>query len=613
MCVIVGYSVNSQAAPILLEGLSKLEYRGYDSAGVCVFENGSLKVAKAKGRLQALADLIDNGAALHGSVGIGHTRWATHGAPSDENSHPHMADSGKIAVVHNGIIENYLELKELLMARGKRFHSETDTEVVANLIEFYYDTGLDFKASVQKAVERVEGSYALGVLCRDYPDTIIGVKKDSPLIFGYGTDCNYIASDVPAILKYTRDVVYLNDGDLLVMDRNSVHFYDAHGEHIQKPAEHITWELSAAEKCGYEHFMLKEIHEQPKAVRDTIHPRIRDGKITLDDIHLPVRYLANLKRIYIVACGSAYYAGIHGKYIIENLCQIPVEPVLASEFRYSDPVLDNTTLVVIISQSGETADTLAALREAKRRGARTLAFVNVVGSSIAKTADDVIYTWAGPEIAVATTKAFSTQLAAMYLLALFIAQELRSLPQGRLDALIRELLALPDKVTAVLSEQTIQDIQYYASQYFNNRDVFFIGRHLDSATCLEGSLKLKEIAYIHSEAYAAGELKHGPISLIENGTLVVATATNPPLFDKTMSNVKEVKARGADVLGITVEGLEDEIHKTMDSAIFIPKTELLYQPSLSVVVLQLFAYYVALMRGCDVDKPRNLAKSVTVE
>ena len=613
MCVIVGYSVNSQAAPILLEGLSKLEYRGYDSAGVCVFENGSLKVAKAKGRLQALADLIDNGAALHGSVGIGHTRWATHGAPSDENSHPHMADSGKIAVVHNGIIENYLELKELLMARGKRFHSETDTEVVANLIEFYYDTGLDFKASVQKAVERVEGSYALGVLCRDYPDTIIGVKKDSPLIFGYGTDCNYIASDVPAILKYTRDVVYLNDGDLLVMDRNSVHFYDAHGEHIQKPAEHITWELSAAEKCGYEHFMLKEIHEQPKAVRDTIHPRIRDGKITLDDIHLPVRYLANLKRIYIVACGSAYYAGIHGKYIIENLCQIPVEPVLASEFRYSDPVLDNTTLVVIISQSGETADTLAALREAKRRGARTLAFVNVVGSSIAKTADDVIYTWAGPEIAVATTKAFSTQLAAMYLLALFIAQELRSLPQGRLDALIRELLALPDKVTAVLSEQTIQDIQYYASQYFNNRDVFFIGRHLDSATCLEGSLKLKEIAYIHSEAYAAGELKHGPISLIENGTLVVATATNPPLFDNTMSNVKEVKARGADVLGITVEGLEDEIHKTMDSAIFIPKTELLYQPSLSVVVLQLFAYYVALMRGCDVDKPRNLAKSVTVE
>ena len=613
MCGIVGYVGLEQAAPILLEGLSKLEYRGYDSAGVCVFEGGDLKVAKAKGRLQALMDLTENGAALHGTVGIGHTRWATHGAPSDTNSHPHMADSGKIAVVHNGIIENYLELKELLMARGKKFQSETDTEVVANLIEYFYDMGLDFKAAVQKAVERVEGSYALGVLCQDYPDTIIGVKKDSPLIFGFGKNCNYIASDVPAILKYTRDVVYLNDGDLLVMDSSSVHFYNSHGEHIQKQVEHITWEMSAAEKGGYAHFMLKEIHEQPKAVRDTISPRIKDGKIVMDDVHLPVRYLANLKRIYIVACGSAYYAGVHGKYIIENLCQIPVEPVLASEFRYSDPVLDNTTLVVIISQSGETADTLAALREAKRQGARTLAFVNVVGSSIAKLADDVIYTWAGPEIAVATTKAFSTQLAAMYLLALFAAQELRSLPPARLDQLIQELQALPDKIEKVLSDGTIQSIQYYASQYFNNRDVFFIGRHLDSATCLEGSLKLKEIAYIHSEAYAAGELKHGPISLIEDGTLVVATATNPPLFDKTMSNVKEVKARGADVLGITIEGMEEEIRKTMDSAIFVPKTELLYQPSLSVVVLQLFAYYVALMRGCDVDKPRNLAKSVTVE
>ena len=613
MCGIVGYAGNQQAAPILLEGLSKLEYRGYDSAGVCVFADGHLQVAKAKGRLQALADLTDNGRALPGVVGIGHTRWATHGAPSDENSHPHMAHSGTIAVVHNGIIENYLELKELLMARGKQFYSETDTEVVANLIEFYYDMGSDFKEAVQKAVARIEGSYALGVLCRDYPDTIIGVKKDSPLIFGYGNGCNYIASDVPAILKYTRDVVYLNDGDLLVMDRDSVHFYDAHGEHIRKEAEHITWELSAAEKGGYAHFMLKEIHEQPKAVRDTIHPRIRDGRVQLDEIQLPVRYLANLKRIYIVACGSAYYVGMHGKYIIEKLCQIPVEPVLASEFRYADPVLDDTTLVVIISQSGETADTLAALREAKRQGARTFAIVNVVGSSIAKTADDVFYTWAGPEIAVATTKAFSTQLAVMYLLALFIAQELRTLPQERFDQLLADLLALPDKIEQVLSDETTQKIQYYASQYFNNRDVFFIGRHLDSATCLEGSLKLKEIAYIHSEAYAAGELKHGPISLIEDGTLVVATATNPPLFDKTMSNVKEVKARGADVLGITVEGLEQEIAKTMDSAIIVPRTELLYQPSLSVVVLQSFAYYVALMRGCDVDKPRNLAKSVTVE
>ncbi len=613
MCGIVGYVGKEQAAPILLDGLSKLEYRGYDSAGVCVFDEGVLKVAKAKGRLQNLIDLTDGGKALHGVVGIGHTRWATHGAPSDENSHPHMADSGKIAVVHNGIIENYLELKELLIARGKKFHSETDTEVVANLIEFYYDMGSDFKEAVQKAVARVEGSYALGVLCRDYPDTIIGVKKDSPLIFGYGKDCNYIASDVPAILKYTRDVVYLNDGDLLVMDSDSVHFYDAHGEHIQKQTEHITWEMSAAEKGGYTHFMLKEIHEQPKAVRDTVKPRIRDGRVVLDEIELPRAYLANLRRIYIVACGSAYYVGVHGKYIIENLCHVPVEPVLASEFRYSDPVLDDTTLVVIISQSGETADTLAALREAKRLGARTLAIVNVVGSSIAKAADDVLYTWAGPEIAVATTKAFSTQLSVMYLLALYIAEQLETLPQARHDQLLAELQRLPEKIQRVLSEETVQRIQYFASQYFNNRDVFFIGRNLDSATCLEGSLKLKEIAYIHSEAYAAGELKHGPISLIEDGTLVVAIATNPPLFDKTMSNVKEVIARGADVLGITVEGLEDEIHKTTDSAIFIPKTDILYQPSLSVVPLQTFAYYVALMRGCDVDKPRNLAKSVTVE
>ena len=613
MCGIVGYVGQEQAAPILLDGLSKLEYRGYDSAGVCVFDEGVLKVAKAKGRLQALIDLTGGGKALHGCVGIGHTRWATHGAPSDTNSHPHMADSGKIAVVHNGIIENYLELKELLMARGKKFHSETDTEVVANLIEFYYDMGCDFKDAVQKAVSRVEGSYALGVLCRDYPDTIIGVKKDSPLIFGYGQGCNFIASDVPAILKYTRDVVYLNDGDLLVMDKDSVQFYDQFGEHIQKQPEHVSWELSAAEKGGYAHFMLKEIHEQPKAVRDTIHPRIRDGRVVLDDIQLPDTYLEHLKRIYIVACGSAYYVGIHGKYIIENLCQVPVEPVLASEFRYADPVLDDTTLVVIISQSGETADTLAALREAKRRGARTLAIVNVVGSSIAKTADDVLYTWAGPEIAVATTKAFSTQLSVMYLLALYIAQSLHTLLQARYDQLLADLLALPDKIERVIAPETIQQIQYFASQYFNNHDVFFIGRHLDSATCLEGSLKLKEIAYIHSEAYAAGELKHGPISLIEDGTLVVATATNPKLFDKTMSNVKEVKARGADVLGVTIEDLAGEIAKTMDSAILIPRTELLYQPSLSVVVLQTFAYYVALMRGCDVDKPRNLAKSVTVE
>ena len=613
MCGIVGYVGREQAAPILLEGLSRLEYRGYDSAGVCVFDGDRLQVAKTKGRLKSLCDLIDGGRAIPGTVGIGHTRWATHGAPSDENSHPHMADSGKIAVVHNGIIENYLELKDYLQKQGKKFHSETDTEVVANLIEHFYDGGCTFRQAVQRAVARVEGSYALGVLCRDCPDTVIGVKKDSPLIFGYGQGCNYIASDVPAILKYTRDVVYLNDGDLLEMTADRVDFYNVHGEPLEKETEHITWELSAAEKGGYAHFMFKEIHEQPKAVRDTIHPRIRDGRVVLDDIQLPAAYLAQLKRIYIVACGSAYYVGVHGKYIIENLCRVPVEPVLASEFRYADPVLDGTTLVVIISQSGETADTLAALREAKRRGARVLAVVNVVGSSIAKAADDVLYTWAGPEIAVATTKAFSTQLAVMYLLALYIAQELHTLPEDRRRELLEALVRLPEQLEEILSPESIARIQYFASQYFNNRDVFFIGRNIDSATCLEGSLKLKEIAYIHSEAYPAGELKHGPISLIENGTLVVAVATNPALFDKTMSNVKEVSARGADVLGITIQGFEDAIHKTMDSAIFVPRTEVLFQPSMSVLPLQTFAYYVALMRGCDVDKPRNLAKSVTVE
>ena len=613
MCGIVGYVGREQAAPILLQGLSKLEYRGYDSAGICVYDGAALRVAKAKGRLTNLVELTRSGSILPGTVGIGHTRWATHGAPSDENSHPHMSDGGKISVVHNGIIENYLELKEMLQKKGKNFYSETDTEVVANLIEFFYTDGCTFREAVMKAVARVEGSYALGILCVDVPGTVIGVKKDSPLIFGYGQGCNYIASDVPAILKYTRDVVYLSDGDLLEMTADAVTFYNVYGEVQQKEAEHITWEISAAEKGGYAHFMLKEIYEQPKAVRDTIHPRIRDGRIVLDEIQLPVAYLKNLKRIYIVACGSAYYVGVHGKYILESLCRVPVEPVLASEFRYADPVLDSTTLVVIISQSGETADTLAALREAKRRGARVLAVVNVVGSSIAKAADDVLYTWAGPEIAVATTKAFSTQLAVLYLLALYISQELQTLSQSRFASLLAALQKLPEQLQEVLSAENVAAIQYYAAQYFNNRDVFFIGRNLDSATCLEGSLKLKEIAYIHSEAYPAGELKHGPISLIETGTLVVATTTNPALFDKTMSNVREVSARGADVLGITIRGFEDAIHKTMDSAIFVPQTDVLFQASMTVIPLQTFAYYVALMRGCDVDKPRNLAKSVTVE
>lgn len=613
MCGIVGYVGHEQAAPILLDGLSKLEYRGYDSAGVCVSDGGSLRVAKAKGRLANLTRMLDGGARLEGFSGIGHTRWATHGAPSDENSHPHIADSGKIAVVHNGIIENYQKLKERLQAQGKRFQSETDTEVIANLIEHFYDQGFDFKMSVRKAVARMEGSYALGIMCRDYPDTIIAVKKDSPLIFGFGDGCNYIASDVPAILKYTREVCYLDDGDMVIFNDRDAQFFDAAGDEIEKTPEHITWEISAAEKGGYAHFMLKEIHEQPKAVRDTLSPRLKDGKIVLDDITLTPDYLRGLRRIYAVACGSAYYVGVQSKYIIEKLCQIPVEPVLASEFRYADPVLGSDTLVLIISQSGETADTLAALREAKARGARTLAIVNVVGSSIAKLADDVIYTWAGPEIAVATTKAYSTQLAVVYLMALYFAQCLQTQSPERLQELLQELHDLPDKIQKVLAEETIQRVQYYAALYFNNRDVFYIGRNLDSATCLEGSLKLKEIAYLHSEAYAAGELKHGPISLIEDGTLVVALATNPALFDKTMSNVKEVKARGADVLGLTIERFASEIRACADSVVLLPETDPLFQPSLSIVPLQCFAYYVSLMRGCDVDKPRNLAKSVTVE
>ena len=436
MCGIVGYLGHEQAAPILLDGLAKLEYRGYDSAGICVSDGGSLRVAKAKGRLAHLSELIDGGRAMQGTAGIGHTRWATHGAPSDENSHPQIADSGKIAVVHNGIIENYQKLKERLIELGKHFQSETDTEVVANLIEHFYDQGFDFKMSVHKAVERIEGSYALGIMCRDYPDTIIAVKKDSPLVFGFGDGCNYIASDVPAILKHTREVCYMDDGDMVIFTDHDVHFFDAAGDPVEKKAEHITWDTSAAEKGGYAHFMLKEIHEQPKAVRDTISPRLKEGDVVLDGITLTEEYLRSLNRIYIVACGSAYYVGMQGKYIIEKLCQVPVEPVLASEFRYADPVLGRNTLVVIISQSGETADTLAALREAKAHDARTLAIVNVVGSSIAKLADDVIYTWAGPEIAVATTKAYSTQLAVIYLLAIYFAKRLKAIDEARAAELI---------------------------------------------------------------------------------------------------------------------------------------------------------------------------------
>ena len=613
MCGIVGYAGHHQAAPILLEGLSKLEYRGYDSAGICVHGEGGLQVAKAKGRLKILSEQVCGGSAIDGTVGIGHTRWATHGAPSDRNSHPHLSDSGKVAVVHNGIIENEARLREMLEGWGVQFHSETDTEVVANLVGYYYDETGDFFGSVRRAVERIEGSYALGLMCMDDPDTIIAVKKDSPLIFGFGDGENFIASDVPAILKHTQTVAYLEDGEMAVFNDRAVTFYSPQGDVIDKKREKINWEMHDAERGGYEHFMLKEIMEQPKALRDTLHPRIRDGKVVLDGIELTADYLSGLRKIYLVACGSAYYVAVLAKYIIEKACRIPTEAVMASEFRYSDPVVDERNLVIIISQSGETADTLAALREAKRRGARTLGIVNVVGSAIATASDHTIYTWAGPEIAVATTKAFSTQLAVIYLLAIHMARELGTVSEERLAALTAALEQLPGQVESVLSKENQETLQYCASRFYGHHDAFYIGRNMDSAVCLEGSLKLKEVAYLHSEAYPAGELKHGPISLIEDGTLVVALATIHDLFDKTMANIREVRSRGADVLCVTLEGLADEAAKQAQGVITVPEVEPMLQPSLSVIPLQLFGYYVAVYRGCDVDKPRNLAKSVTVE
>ena len=610
MCGIVGYAGSKQAAPILLDGLSRLEYRGYDSAGLCVFSEGELKLAKSKGRLAVLRTKTENGATLPGYLGIGHTRWATHGAPSDENAHPQLSTNGSICIVHNGIIENFLPLKEFLLKQGKTFRSETDTEVIANLLEYYYEQENDLMKAVRLTLGRIEGSYALGILCADRPDSMIAVKKDSPLIFGFGEGENFIASDVPAILPYTRSVVYLNDGDMVVFTKNAAQFYDANGTPVRKAPEHIEWEMSAAQKGGYPHFMLKEIYDQPKALRDTINPRIRNGRVVLDDVKLDESYLRGLRRIYMVACGSASYVGNHAKYILERTTRIQVEPVLASEFRYSEPVLGDDTLVIIISQSGETADTLAALREAKRAGCRVLSVVNVVGSTIATESDDVLYTWAGPEISVASTKAYSTQLAVIYLLALYIGEQLGKFTQEQLSAYIAALEKLPEQIDEMLKHK--ENIQFFASKYFNASDMYFIGRNVDYAASLEASLKLKEISYIHSEAYAAGELKHGPISLIEDGTLVIALATDARLFDKMMSNIKEVKARGAVVLGVATED-KKEIAGQTDMVFYIPKTASFMLPSLSVIPMQLFAYYVASMKGCDIDKPRNLAKSVTVE
>ena len=608
MCGIVGYIGDNQAAPILLEGLEKLEYRGYDSAGVAVFSENGIRVAKAKGRLRVLSELIEGGKAVAGTLGIGHTRWATHGAPSDINSHPQTSEGGKFAVVHNGIIENYLYLKNHLMRRGVQFVSETDTEVVAQMLE-YYDRG-DILETIAKVISKVEGSYALGIISTEYPDRLFCVRKDSPLIIGVGAGENFIASDIPAILSHTRDIYRLKDNELAVLTRDAVEFFNPDAEPVEKTIEHIEWDIEAAEKGGYEHFMMKEICEQPKAVRDTIAPRIRNGRVVFDDITLTAEQLRNFPKICIVACGTAYHVGVVAKYAFEELLRIPVEVDVASEFRYRKPIIDERTLMIIISQSGETADTLAALREAKRAGCRVLSIVNVVGSTIANESDDVIYTWAGPEISVASTKAYSTQLAVIYLLTLYIGEKLGRLSAEELDRYIDELQQIPELIEKMLAHK--ENIQFFASRYFNAGDMYFIGRNVDYAASLEASLKLKEISYIHSEAYAAGELKHGPISLIEDGTLVIALATDGRLFDKMMSNIREVKARGAVVLGLATED-RTEIAGQTDMVFYIPKISPFMLPSLSVIPMQLFAYYVASMKGCDIDKPRNLAKSVTVE
>ena len=608
MCGIVGYIGESQAAPILLDGLSKLEYRGYDSAGIAVYDGKKINMSKAKGRLKVLSELTHDGETLPGTIGIGHTRWATHGAPSDINSHPHFNESQSIAVVHNGIIENYIKIKKMLETKGYKFVSDTDTEVVAHLLDYYYN-GNALEA-ITKVMHRVEGSYALGILFAENPDTLYAVRKDSPLIVGKSQNGNLIASDVPAVLKYTRNVYFIENEEIAVITKDDLKFYNVYEEELQKESVKIEWDVEAAEKGGYEHFMLKEMYEQPKAVADTLNPRLKDGKIVIEELNMTEEEIKAIKKIMIAACGSAYHTGVTAKYILEGLARIPVEVDVASEFRYRSPILEEGTLVIIISQSGETADSLAALRMAKEMGSKVLAIVNVVGSSIAREADSVLYTWAGPEIAVATTKAYSAQLIAHYLLALKFAEARGTVSDEELSQLIEDLKRIPEQIEMLLGNR--EKIQKFANRYLAAKDVFFIGRGIDYAISLEGSLKLKEISYIHSEAYAAGELKHGTISLIEDGTLVVALVTQEELYKKTISNVVEVKTRGAFVLTITNTG-NTEIEKNSDFVIYIPQTNKYFTNSLAVVPLQLFAYYISIGRGCDVDKPRNLAKSVTVE
>ena len=612
MCGIVGYVGEEQAAPILLSGLEKLEYRGYDSAGIAVRNeaDGNIEIVKAKGRLRILSEKTDGGMAVPGTCGIGHTRWATHGEPSENNAHPHCSADRSVVLVHNGIIENYQELKDKLLKSGYTFYSQTDTEIAVKLVDYYYKkTGTPLEA-LTRTMLRIRGSYAFGVMFHDCPGRIFAARKDSPLIIGMSSTGTLIASDVPAILDKTRNVYYIGNLEIAELSKDEVHFYNIDREEIRKDMVEIKWDAESAEKGGYEHFMLKEIHEQPKAVQDTVEAYVKDGRIDFTEVGLTEDFLKDLDRVYIVACGSAYHVGMAGKYVMEDLADTPVEVDLASEFRYRNPKLMKNSLVIVVSQSGETADSLAALRLAKEKGVPVLGVVNVVGSSIARESDYILYTYAGPEISVATTKEYSTQLIAMYLLAIEMAYVKGLISEERYRELIEELGRLPEKIQKTLDDK--ERIQWFASKYANARDIFFIGRGLDYAISMEGSLKMKEISYIHSEAYAAGELKHGTISLIEDGTLVVGVVTQKALFEKTLSNMVEVKSRGAYLMGLTLYG-NYSIEDNADFSVYVPKTEQYFTTSLAIVPLQLMGYYVSVAKGLDVDKPRNLAKSVTVE
>ena len=612
MCGIVGFTGAHQAAPILLDGLSKLEYRGYDSSGIAVRDGlKDTEVLKAKGRLKILKEKTNEGKSVKGTCGIGHTRWATHGEPSEDNAHPHVSDDGNVVAVHNGIIENYQELKEKLVRNGYTFYSETDTEVAVKLVDYYYKKyeGNPVDA-INHAIIRIRGSYALVMMFKEYPEEIYVARKDSPMILGVADGESYIASDVPAILKYTRNVYYIGNLEMARVRKGEITFYNLDGDEIEKEQKVIEWDAEAAEKGGYEHFMMKEIHEQPKVVADTLNSVLKDGEINLSGVGLSAEEIKNISEIQIVACGSAYHVGMVGQYVIEDLARIPVRVELASEFRYRNPILDKNTLVIIVSQSGETADSLAALREAKLRGIKTLGIVNVVGSSIAREADNVFYTLAGPEISVATTKAYSTQLIAMYTLAVQFAKIRGQISDEQYTSYIEEMQTLPDKIRRILEDK--ERIQWFASKQMNAKDVFFVGRGIDYAICMEGSLKMKEISYIHSEAYAAGELKHGTISLIEEGTLVIGVLTQSALFEKTVSNMVECKSRGAYLMGLTTTG-NYNIEESADFTVYIPETDEHFATSLAVIPLQLMGYYVSVAKGLDVDKPRNLAKSVTVE